>query len=189
MTASKNTKKKASGSSNSASNFSNLKAPKKDEKRKSSIDDASGDSLTKSTPLKDSKETSKVPTVDPDQDEHPLKNSNFLVVKYRDGSHRLAKIIEKNSKVVEKKTVWQYYVHYSDFNRRMDEWVSTERIVLLPSAANPLAADHASNHAHGHGASDDKKAHAGTFRSENRTHFNLLALSSARDFMRNVCDI
>lgn len=181
MTASKNTKKKASGSSNSASNFSNLKAPKKDEKRKSSIDDPSGDSLTKSTPLKDAKETSKVPTVDPDQDEHPLKNSNFLVVKYRDGSHRIAKIIEKNSKVVEKKTVWQYYVHYSDFNRRMDEWVSTERIVLLPSAANPLAAEHAAAHAHahGHGAGDDKKAHAGNTLFQNRIisiHLNMFVL-------------
>lgn len=176
MTASKNTKKKANGSSNGASNFSNSKAPRKDDRRKSISEDPAADLFAKSTPLKDTKEISKVPVVDPDQDEHPLKNSNFLVVKYRDGSHRLAKIIEKNSKVVDKKSVWQYYVHYNDFNRRMDEWISSDRIVLLPSSANVLAAEYAATHSHG--AGDDKKALTGILFF---CHDNLAAADSDND--------
>ena len=34
---------------------------------------------------------------------------------------------------------WRYYVHYRDFNRRMDEWVSMERIVSPPSVGNAKA--------------------------------------------------
>eukprot|EP00934_Nitzschia_sp_Nitz4_P007350 Nitzschia sp. Nitz4//scaffold14_size191712//138324//140688//NITZ4_001744-RA/size191712-snap-gene-0.140-mRNA-1//1//CDS//3329536990//7340//frame0 len=34
---------------------------------------------------------------------------------------------------------WRYYVHYRDFNRRMDEWVSMERIVSPPSIGNAKA--------------------------------------------------
>jgi histone acetyltransferase MYST1 len=69
-------------------------------------------------------------------DEHPLDIGAFLVVKYRDGSHRLAKIIEKSKRCKDKAEIWSYYVHYPDFNRRMDEWISVERIVLLPSEAS-----------------------------------------------------
>ena len=89
-------------------------------------------------------------------DEHPLVVGNFLVVKYRDGSHRLAKIIETaekklmvqdtdnsnnsdgSSAVVRTKT-YMYYVHYVDFNRRMDEWITCyDRIIMFPSEANVL---------------------------------------------------
>jgi histone acetyltransferase MYST1 len=34
---------------------------------------------------------------------------------------------------------FRYYVHYRDFNRRMDEWVSMERIVSPPSVGNAKA--------------------------------------------------
>lgn len=34
---------------------------------------------------------------------------------------------------------WRYYVHYRDFNRRMDEWVGTDRIVAPPSVGNRKA--------------------------------------------------
>ena len=35
------------------------------------------------------------------------------------------------------KPSWRYYVHYHDFNRRMDEWVDPKsgRVVELPSVA------------------------------------------------------
>ena len=40
---------------------------------------------------------------------------------------------------------WRYYVHYRDFNRRMDEWVTADRIVSPPSVgaakARSLAAE------------------------------------------------
>mmetsp|Transcript_3368 Transcript_3368/g.5276 ORF Transcript_3368/g.5276 Transcript_3368/m.5276 type:complete len:488 (-) Transcript_3368:67-1530(-) len=69
-------------------------------------------------------------------DEHPLRKGHFLVVRYRDNSHRLAKIIESNNK--EDASEAQYYVHYEDFNRRMDEWVNASRIEKLPSEANVI---------------------------------------------------
>jgi hypothetical protein len=31
---------------------------------------------------------------------------------------------------------WKYYIHYRDFNRRMDEWIPMERIVSPPSVGN-----------------------------------------------------
>jgi histone acetyltransferase MYST1 len=34
---------------------------------------------------------------------------------------------------------WRYYVHYRDFNRRMDEWVGCDRIVSPPSVGNAKA--------------------------------------------------
>jgi histone acetyltransferase MYST1 len=70
-------------------------------------------------------------------DEHPLSLGHCMIVQYRDGSHRLAKIIERNGvKGVTNDNDWQYYVHYHDFNRRMDEWVKVPRIISYPSIAN-----------------------------------------------------
>ena len=75
-------------------------------------------------------------------DAHPLTANNFLVVRYRDGSHRLAKIIETSAKVPKGGSSdtkeYAYYVHYVDFNRRMDEWIQPDRIIMLPSEANVL---------------------------------------------------
>lgn len=34
---------------------------------------------------------------------------------------------------------WRYYVHYKDFNRRMDEWIAISRIVSPPSIGNAKA--------------------------------------------------
>jgi len=31
---------------------------------------------------------------------------------------------------------WKYYIHYRDFNRRMDEWIPMERVVSPPSVGN-----------------------------------------------------
>lgn len=85
-------------------------------------------------------------------DEHPLAVGHYLVVKYRDNSLRLAKIIEIFSPVGKLKTdnSWKYYIHYTDFNRRMDEWVSSDRIVEFPSVANQMAASEDVGHNHGH---------------------------------------
>jgi len=52
-------------------------------------------------------------------DEHPISVGISSVVQYRDGSIRLAKIIERSGGG--DNTEYQYYVHYVDFNRRMDE--------------------------------------------------------------------
>jgi hypothetical protein len=51
-------------------------------------------------------------------------------------SVRLCDIIDRVS-IGENK--WRYYVHYRDFNRRMDEWSSMDRIVSPPSVGNAKA--------------------------------------------------
>ena len=67
-----------------------------------------------------------------DDDSHPLHIGHSISVLYRDGSNRLAKIIERMRK--SESDEWQYYVHYYDFNRRMDEWITDySRITIYPS--------------------------------------------------------
>ena len=62
--------------------------------------------------------TSSSPIVVKDIDEHPISVGNSLVVQYRDGSKRLAKIIEKSGGGNDDdNNEYQYYVHYVDFNR------------------------------------------------------------------------
>lgn len=69
-------------------------------------------------------------------DEHPFEVGHCLIVSYRDNSPRIAKIIAVNGNKTDNK--WRYYLHYFDFNRRMDEWITCDRIIKLPSEANPL---------------------------------------------------
>jgi hypothetical protein len=70
---------------------------------------------------------------------HPLSIGHLVLVAYRDGSKRTAKVIER---VITASTI-QYYVHYHDFNRRMDEWIDQARIL---STEGIVVDDH-----HGHG--------------------------------------
>lgn len=70
-----------------------------------------------------------------DPDEHPLHTNHFIVVRYRDDSPRLAKILAKSGETLE---AYRYYVHYLDFNRRMDEWITKDRILVYPSSANSV---------------------------------------------------
>ncbi|GAX16261.1 histone acetyltransferase MYST1 [Fistulifera solaris] len=53
-------------------------------------------------------------------------------------SLRLCDIIDR-APVPNKPDEWKYYVHYRDFNRRMDEWINTDRIVSPPSIGNAKA--------------------------------------------------
>ncbi|KAH8050156.1 histone acetyltransferase [Aureococcus anophagefferens] len=107
-------------------------------------------------------------------DEHPFKVGSWLVVTWQpDASERLCTIIER-AKVEDAERItpntikaskadldarddglWRYYVHYADFNRRMDEWVKPERVALKPSAAGALAKAEGKDQPHhggGHGA-------------------------------------
>eukprot|EP00629_Pelagomonadales_sp_RCC1024_P000544 CAMPEP_0119274014 /NCGR_PEP_ID=MMETSP1329-20130426/11328_1 /TAXON_ID=114041 /ORGANISM="Genus nov. species nov., Strain RCC1024" /LENGTH=519 /DNA_ID=CAMNT_0007274289 /DNA_START=168 /DNA_END=1727 /DNA_ORIENTATION=- len=95
-----------------------------------------------------------------DPDAHPFKVGSWLVVRWLpDASDRLCTVVERAR--VEDPTQampsiikatkaeveagaadasrWRYYVHYADFNRRMDEWVKPERVIQKPVAANALA--------------------------------------------------
>mmetsp|Transcript_3666 Transcript_3666/g.6075 ORF Transcript_3666/g.6075 Transcript_3666/m.6075 type:complete len:791 (-) Transcript_3666:87-2459(-) len=76
-------------------------------------------------------------------DEHPLQIDHFLLVKYRDGSDRLAKIVERSTPAAGSTGASvsrsiQYYIHYYDFNRRMDEWINSSRILAYPSEMNAV---------------------------------------------------
>lgn len=93
-----------------------------------------------------------------DVDEHPFKPGAWLVVSWPpDGSERLATVIDrarvesqdqvtpaehtvrKDDLQERDASLWRYYIHYADFNRRMDEWVKPQRVVLPPSKSLLLA--------------------------------------------------
>jgi hypothetical protein len=73
-------------------------------------------------------------SVDDDDDDHHGKKATD------DDDHkvsvRLCDIIDRVSLGDGK---WRYYIHYRDFNRRMDEWISMDRIVSPPSVGNAKA--------------------------------------------------
>mmetsp|Transcript_14456 Transcript_14456/g.43171 ORF Transcript_14456/g.43171 Transcript_14456/m.43171 type:complete len:513 (-) Transcript_14456:560-2098(-) len=95
-----------------------------------------------------------------DPDAHPFKVGSWLVVRWLpDASDRLCTVVEFARVETSAQTVpsttkttkadvsdgaidtskWRYYVHYTDFNRRMDEWIKPERVVQKPIAATALA--------------------------------------------------
>lgn len=51
-------------------------------------------------------------------------------------SVRLCDVIDR---VADEDGKWRYYIHYRDFNRRMDEWIGMDRIVSPPSVGNSKA--------------------------------------------------
>lgn len=64
-----------------------------------------------------------------------------VMVSWKDGTVHAAEIIEKRARKDSKKDggrkgkgagIHDYYVHYIDFNRRLDEWVPIERFVEAP---------------------------------------------------------
>ena len=61
----------------------------------------------------------------------PLEIGTNLLCRWRDGQDWMCEIVERkqNQDTME----WQYYVHYLQFNRRLDEWVSLDRLNLGPS--------------------------------------------------------
>ena len=58
---------------------------------------------------------------------HTFEVGQRLRCEWRNGELRECEIIERRSV----SGVIQYYVHYTDFNRRLDEWVAAERIQAL----------------------------------------------------------
>jgi hypothetical protein len=76
-----------------------------------------------------------------DDDDDDDDDSGVRVVKHPTGGSssnrtvRLCDIIDR----APAGDSWRYYVHYRDFNRRMDEWISIDRIVSPPSVGNAKA--------------------------------------------------
>ena len=54
-----------------------------------------------------------------------------LRCEWREGEHRDCEVIERRTV----DGVAQYYVHYSEFNRRLDEWVGAERLSVMRTEA------------------------------------------------------
>eukprot|EP00808_Paulinella_micropora_P022171 g75544.t1 len=103
-------------------------------------------------PAKKKKQKTEVVTYDESDLSKHLPN-NFLLYALKNGQYREVKIVEKRKRQVkadEKKQMvkeeeeapvdpndltkhgWDYYVHYVEWDRRMDEWVS-RKLLLLPS--------------------------------------------------------
>eukprot|EP01120_Amphizonella_sp_Union-15-10_P015222 TRINITY_DN7774_c0_g1_i1.p1 TRINITY_DN7774_c0_g1~~TRINITY_DN7774_c0_g1_i1.p1 ORF type:complete len:400 (-),score=60.84 TRINITY_DN7774_c0_g1_i1:58-1257(-) len=67
--------------------------------------------------------------------QHPKDKTPALDIRqtvpclWRDGKHHLAEIIEIRTKPGQEDAL-EYYVHYTEFNRRLDEWVGVERFAL-----------------------------------------------------------
>ncbi|CAM9571666.1 unnamed protein product [Ascophyllum nodosum] len=84
-------------------------------------------------------------TFNNDRDEHPWKvGSTLEVITWNGRDRKFCDIIEtatissmKNDPDPSKRT--KYYVHYHGLNRRMDEWVSADRVTKPPSVAKAEA--------------------------------------------------
>eukprot|EP01096_Ripella_sp_DP13-Kostka_P009894 TRINITY_DN3818_c0_g1_i1.p1 TRINITY_DN3818_c0_g1~~TRINITY_DN3818_c0_g1_i1.p1 ORF type:complete len:418 (+),score=193.17 TRINITY_DN3818_c0_g1_i1:24-1256(+) len=72
-----------------------------------------------------------------------LENGSKVMAQWRDGQYHMAEIIESRPCPDEPDT-FQYYVHYCEFNRRLDEWITPDRVdfdtVIAPSKESKKAA-------------------------------------------------
>lgn len=65
---------------------------------------------------------------------------------------------------------YEYYVHYEEFNKRLDEWVLGTRLIVARDIEWPKPADQGvGGHGHGHGAAPAQKKKAATSRSGTNT--------------------
>ena len=111
---------------NSTNNDKN-NGQKMDEEKKNCDDDDFNDWWDKDSDEEDENENEN----DQEEDQEGKSKSKEAVV-----SIRLCDVIDR---VAVEDNTWRYYVHYRDFNRRMDEWISMDRIVSPPSVGNAKA--------------------------------------------------
>jgi histone acetyltransferase MYST1 len=60
-----------------------------------------------------------------------------MMCRWRDGTEHLAEVVEMRSKG----TRWEYYVTFIGENRRLDEWVTQDRVCAVTSADSPAVDD------------------------------------------------
>ena len=136
-------------------------------------------SIPHATTVKDAAKVEEV-KVETNIDEHPFKIGHCIVARFRDDSHRLAKLISKNeipagttttdNKGVETTTTdktYQYYVHFLEFNRRMDMWIPMSSVVSPPSVANPMEIEFDIKHGH-HSSSNNSTTKPNANASKNK---------------------
>lgn len=63
-----------------------------------------------------------------------LKSGTRVVAIYRDGTERRARVLERRPVLQDGQptAMFRYYIHWLDFNRRMDSWVEHDRIRFDP---------------------------------------------------------
>ena len=96
---------------------------------------------------------------------------SYIIVQYRDGSHRVAKIIQRshnNNTSNNDQSETKLYVHYNDFNRRMDEWIDLKRVI---SIASP---EQQTDNIHGHNTTTTTATTTTTSSSSNKDNGNIL---------------
>ncbi|GAQ84306.1 Histone acetyltransferase MYST family [Klebsormidium nitens] len=59
----------------------------------------------------------------------PLEVGTRVMVKWRDGKYHMVKVIERR-RLSAHAPDYEYYVHYMEFNRRLDEWVQVDAMDL-----------------------------------------------------------
>ncbi|KAI3685183.1 hypothetical protein L6452_34420 [Arctium lappa] len=60
----------------------------------------------------------------------PLEVGTRVLCRWRDGKHHPVKVIERRRLHSGGPNDYEYYVHYTEFNRRLDEWVRLEQLDL-----------------------------------------------------------
>ncbi|OVA13667.1 MOZ/SAS-like protein [Macleaya cordata] len=60
----------------------------------------------------------------------PVNIGNHLLCRWKDGNYHLVKIIQQRKSIDGGPDNYEYYVHYTEFNRRLDEWVKLEQLDL-----------------------------------------------------------
>ncbi|KAK6115565.1 hypothetical protein DH2020_007834 [Rehmannia glutinosa] len=60
----------------------------------------------------------------------PLEVGTRVNCRWRDGKYHPVKVIERRKLPADEANDYEYYVHYTEFNRRLDEWVKLEQLDL-----------------------------------------------------------
>ncbi|KAL1363811.1 hypothetical protein AAHE18_03G173400 [Arachis hypogaea] len=60
----------------------------------------------------------------------PLEVGTRVMCRWRDGKYHPVKVIERRKVSSSDPNDYEYYVHYTEFNRRLDEWVKLEQLDL-----------------------------------------------------------
>ncbi|KAL9272977.1 Histone acetyltransferase of the MYST family 1-like protein [Drosera capensis] len=60
----------------------------------------------------------------------PLEVGTRVHCRWRDGKFHPVKVIERRKMMCDDANEYEYYVHYIEFNRRLDEWVNLEQLDL-----------------------------------------------------------
>jgi hypothetical protein len=119
---------------------------KKKEKKKIEKSTSSNE-LTLPINAKDLKTEVAVQEDEKDEDEHPFSLGAIVLAEWGlEKSARLCQVIERSQTSADDEDDvggWSYYVHFLDFNRRMDEWITPERVLAPPSAAAKQAKEYA----------------------------------------------